>query len=166
MNKISVSLVLCLLLMLLWGCQSTPVEQTVKTQNKDYLVDAPENDSVRYDAPERLSETKVLTDNLTIVYDAEIDIPYVSGYMVQAVRQKEFTDTEILNLIAYFCPGANLTEPVEATKSEIAQQIADLKEAHGSDDLDEQTAGYLSYLENQMETAPLESNSALLRWEC
>lgn len=160
MNKISVSLVLCLLLMLLWGCQSTPVEQTVKTQNKDYLVDAPENDSVRYDAPERLSETKVLTDNLTIVYDAEIDIPYVSGYMVQAVRQKEFTDTEILNLIAYFCPGANLTEPVEATKSEIAQQIADLKEAHGSDDLDEQTAGYLSYLENQMETAPLESNSA------
>lgn len=101
---------LLLSLVLLLACVPTPDHEAVVNKSDNAMqqaLTAPKSDAGRYEAPSRWEETIEL-NNLSIKFDADIELPDGDVYPVQTIQRHDFTPEDVLTLL-----NACFTAPFE-----------------------------------------------------
>jgi hypothetical protein len=119
------ALVLCLLFVMLSGCQPTPQTPPVVGKNNTPAAQA---SVAPFEAPPAhwKEDAPITLGKLTVTIDADITVPDVTAYPVIRVRDTTFTQEEADQIVAALSEGKELYSP-QQTRAELEQQLIELK---------------------------------------
>ena len=148
MKKITCIITCIVFLFAASACQQTPEkEAVVYGRNLMNKIEETSASFSNYDVPPEWQETLEMKGiDEKIMINAEISIPDVAAFPVYKVKQLEFEETIIENLVNYFSRGESVIKDSEPTKSELEKEYILAKK----NDEDEMAA----LIKNQIDDAP------------
>ena len=151
----------------LCGCQKTPEKESVITKDFSEKIGTAMAESentaeiVKIDVPKNVESTEIMSDKMTITYEASIDFPDCNKFPVIQVKPGQFTQDTVDKFIEYFVGDKKLfVWPAPETKADIEEQLIQAKRGNEIDGKFVPPAPddpYIKELEEKLQNAPTEA---------
>lgn len=173
-TSISWGCLICIICLILSGCQATPDEEIVINKDEGVLEEKIneeyEGENI-FDVPEHIEEEIYTKDGLyTILINADTKVPEQSAYSIYSIVPDDFSQEEIDDILNFFFQDSPLyAKEYIKTKDMIQERIVQIKAEmktmeENSDDM-EAAQEAINQLEEQYDEAPETAERTLITSE-